>query len=79
METKELKVRLLKPDVDFVEAYAKAHQLSVDTVVDRSIQLLRQAASAEIHPEVRTMSGIIPAEVDAESEHKAHLLRKHRW
>lgn len=32
----------------------------------------------DIHPDVLAISGLVPAEVDAEAEYRAHLLRKHR-
>ena len=31
-----------------------------------------------IHLDVLTISGLVPGEVDAEAEYRAHLLRKHR-
>ena len=32
----------------------------------------------DIHPDVLTISGLVPAEVDAEAEYRDYLLLKHR-
>lgn len=77
MET-ELNIRLPQRDVDFVNAYAKKHQVSVDEVIDRSLRLLRQADTSGLHPEVLAVSGILPSEIDAEAAHHGHLAQKHQ-
>lgn len=78
METKEINVRLPSSEVDFAEAYAEKHQLSVDEVIDRSLKLLQRAEQGDIHPDILTISGIVPSEINAEAEYRDHLLRKHR-
>ncbi len=78
METKKINVRLPSSEVDFAEAYAKKHQLSVDEVIDRSLKLLQRTEQGDIHPDVLTISGIVPSEINAEAEYRDHLLRKHQ-
>ena len=78
MDTTELNIRLSKRDFDFVQAYAEKHHLSVDEAIDHALKLLRRLEQSTIHPDVEAISGIIPADVDAESEYRDHLLRKHR-
>ena len=78
METKELNIRLSRSEVDFAQAYAKKHQLSVDEVIDRSLRLLQRAEQGDIHPDVLAVSGIVPSEVNAEAEYRDHLLGKHQ-
>ncbi len=78
MDAAELNVRLPKSDIDFVKAYATKHKVSVDEVIDRSLKLLQRIEEGHIHPDVLAISGLVPADVDAEVEYRDHLLRKHR-
>lgn len=76
VETIKLTIRLPREDVEFAKSYAKTHGVTVTEVIDRYLRLLRtrqQAPSAEV---VR-LTGLVPADVDAEQEHRQFLLDKH--
>ena len=75
METTEISIRLPKDEVEFLEAYAREQGLSVADVIDRFIQQLQD--TADVHPDVCRISGLVPEEVDARVAYRAHLLRKH--
>jgi len=77
METAELKILLPKKDLDFAEWYAREHQITVAELIDRYLQRLQAAPRTPIHPDVQAMSGLLPAEVDAEGLYYDHLVRKH--
>ncbi|MGI9175433.1 MAG: DUF6364 family protein [Rhodothermales bacterium] len=80
METTEISIRLPKDEVEFLEAYAQQHGMSVADVIDQFIQRLQDTTDVQpgIHPEVQRISGMVPEEVDARAVYRAHLLRKHR-
>lgn len=59
-----------------MKRYAEAHHLTVDEVIDRSLRLLEQLEGGEIHPDVEAISGLVPPEVDAAVEHRAHRQRQ---
>lgn len=76
VETIKLTIRLPREDVEFAKSYAKTHGVTVTEVIDRYLRLLRtrqQAPSAEV---VR-LTGLVPADVDGEQEHRQFLLDKH--
>ena len=73
----KLTIRLPSQNVEYVKAYAKAHGMTVTEVIDRFLRRMRaldeQAPSAELD----AITGLIPADVDAEKEYRRHLLEKH--
>lgn len=78
MESAKLTVRLPKRDLEFAKQYAKAHRITVTELIDRYLRSLQAQGGAAIHPEVEKISGLIPSDVDAISEYREHVLRKHR-
>ena len=78
MESAKLTVRLPKRDLEFAKQYAQAHRITVTELIDRYLRSLQTRGGAAIHPEVEKISGLIPSDVDAISEYREHLLRKHR-
>lgn len=77
METAKLTVRLPKRDLDFAKRYAEAHRITVTELIGRYLRLL-QSGTGTIHREVESISGMIPAEVNARAERLEDTLRKHR-
>ena len=77
MDTAKLTVRLPKADIEFAKRYARAHRLTLTELIDRYFRRLRSQEEGEIHPEVERISGLVPAEVDAEARFHEHLLKKH--
>jgi len=77
METAKLTVRLPKGDLEFAKRYAEAHRITVTELIDRYLRSL-QTETRAIHHEVERIAGLIPAEVDARAEYRAHSRRKHR-
>jgi len=76
MDTSRLTLRLPVKDLEFAREYARRHRLTLAELFDRYLQGLRFEEEAEIHPEVTRISGLVPAE--AEAEYRDHLLAKHR-
>jgi uncharacterized protein (UPF0254 family) len=78
MATKILKIELPEEEVNFVESYAKEHGRSVADLLDIYIQRLQRRESADLHPEVKRMTGILPEEIQVEDEYRTHVLGKHK-
>lgn len=77
-ETTKVTVRLPKQDVEFAKAYAKAHGISMTEVIDRHLRRLRALERHTPSAEVDAITGLIPADLDAEQAYRDHLLEKHR-
>jgi hypothetical protein len=75
----KLTVRLPEENVEFVKRYAVEHGLTVTDLLDRYLTRLRDSRGPRpIHPSVKKISGLVPAEVDAEALYHQHLMDKHR-
>ena len=70
-------VHLSEEDAATLEAYARKQGLTVDEVLQRFVASLRRTETADIHPDVRDITGLVPSDVDAEDEYGRHQLRKH--
>jgi hypothetical protein len=77
METVNLTIQLPKKDLEFAERYAREHQITVSELFDRCLRHLQAAPPIPIHPDVQAMSGLVPAEVEAEAQYHEHISRKH--
>lgn len=80
METKTTKVtiRLPRRDVEFVKSYAKAHGTTVTEVIDRYLRRMRALEEQSPSPDLDFITGLVPPDVDAETEHRRHLHKKHQ-
>jgi hypothetical protein len=77
METAKLTVRLPKKDLEFAKKYAQEHRITVTELIDRYLRRLQGEQPAIIHPDVEKISGLVPADVDAEALYRQHLMEKH--
>lgn len=76
---RKLTVRLAEDNLDFVKRYAAEHGLTVTDVLDGYLTRLREGGEDRpLHPGVKAISGLIPADVDARALYHEHLLEKHR-
>lgn len=78
-DTTKLTIRLPSEDVAFVKAYASANGLSVTEVIDRYLRRMRAIDDKAPAPELDAITGLVPADVDAEAELHRHRLQKHDW
>ena len=74
--TKKLTIRLSEDHLDFVKRYAKQQCITVTEVFERYLRYL-SASTIEPGPEVKRISGILPARLDAKSKRKNLLLRRY--
>ena len=78
MSTTKLTVRLPRKDLEFAKRYAQEHRITVTELIDRYFRQLRALQETSIHPEVEKISGLIPADIDAEALYHEHLMSKYR-
>jgi hypothetical protein len=79
MGRSKLTVRLPDESLEFVKRYAAHHGLTVTEVLSRYLTRLRDSTSGgSLHPRVKRVSGLVPADVDAEALYHEHAIEKHR-
>lgn len=74
--TSKLTVRLPTRSLETAKRYAKEHGLTVTEVIDRYLRALREVGT-EPGEEVRSITGLIPADLDAAAEYRRFLSQKH--
>ncbi len=77
MKTTTLTVQLPEDDVQFLDAYAKKHAVSIADLFAGYARRLQRTPLAP-HPENLKFTGAVPADVDARADHREHLAAKHR-
>jgi len=77
IETSKLTIRLPVEDVDFVKRYAKANGLSVTEVIDRYLRRMRLLDSELPPAALDEITGLLPADMDAEAEMRERQSTKH--
>ncbi|MGB7755249.1 MAG: DUF6364 family protein [Salinisphaera sp.] len=77
IETSQLTIRLPVEDVDFVKRYAKANGLSVTEVIDRYLRRMRLLSSEAPQAALDEITGLLPADMDADAEMRERLSIKH--
>ena len=78
MPTATLTVNLPSEEIEFLERYAREHDLTAADVIARYLQRLKSGAQSAIHPEVAALTGLVPPDVGDVAEYHRHLLEKHR-
>jgi len=78
MPSATLNLELPADDVDSLQSFAGAHGLTVAELVGRFAKGLKTVGPVSIHPEVLALTGLVPADWDAEADHRRGLLDKHR-
>jgi len=76
-ETVKLTVRLPREDIEFAKRYARANHLTVTEMIDRYLQRMRTLEPGNLSPELDEITGLVPADVDAEQVRHEHLRDKH--
>lgn len=77
-ETTKLTIRVPAQDVLFAKQYAKDHGLTVTEVIDRYLRQMRELQDYSPSPALEAITGLIPADIDAENEAMEHRIKKHQ-
>lgn len=78
MPSTTLTLNLPPEDLRSLQSFASQHGMSVADLIGRFARGLKTNPPASIHPEVLALTGLLPADLDAELLHRQHLLGKHR-
>ncbi|MGH8609687.1 MAG: DUF6364 family protein [Gammaproteobacteria bacterium] len=77
METAKLTIRLPRQEVEFAKGYAEAHGITVTEVIDRLLCGMQAFEHTALHLEIEAISGLVPPDVDVQSEHRRQLVERH--
>jgi hypothetical protein len=77
MGKSSLTLDLQPEEAESLRSFAGAHGLTVSQLVGRFANGLRTVGPASIHPEVLALTGLVPADWDAQADHRQYLLQKH--
>ena len=78
MPSAELTLQLPAEEIEFLNSYAQEHGTTVAEIVARYVKRLKSAERKPLHQDIVNITGLVPRQVDAETEHRQHLLDKHR-
>lgn len=77
MDTVKLTIRLPRGDLEFAKGYAREHGITVTEFIDRYLRRMRALEGGTPVAELEAIMGLVPSDVDVESEHRRHRLEKH--
>jgi hypothetical protein len=77
MPTAELTLKLPAEEVEFLKAYAQEHGTTAAELLATYVKRLKATGHQPLHPDVVSITGLVPAEIDAKAEYRQHLLDKH--
>ena len=78
MPTAELTLELPADEIQFLKAYAEEHGTTIAALVEAYVRRLKDSGRQPLHPDVLSLTGLVPPELDAKTEHIKRLLEKHR-
>ena len=70
--------RQVEKEVEFLKNYAQEHGTTVAEIFARYVKRLKSSEKKPIHPDIVKITGLVPRNLDAQSEYRQHLLDKHR-
>lgn len=76
-EKKKLTLRLNKRLIEHAKRYAAQHNISVSELVETFFLHLEEKDETDHTSLVRQLTGVLPADVDAEQEYGRYLLKKY--
>jgi hypothetical protein len=74
MATAKLTIQLPAEEVEFLKSYAQEHGTTVAEVVGRCVQRLKTPIRRPLHPDIVSLTGLVPEHLDAEADYRQHLL-----
>lgn len=77
MNDARLTIRLPTEELKFAKDYASQHGITLTGLIRHYIENLEEKEHSDIPPEVETIAGTVPADVDAQAEYYADMQEKH--
>ena len=78
MPTAELTLQLPAEEIEFLKAYAQEHGTTAAELLGRYVKRLKANGHQPLHPDVLSITGLVPADIDVKTEYRQHLLDKHQ-
>jgi hypothetical protein len=76
MNDAKMTIRLPVSELEFAKAYAKRSGFSLTALVSRYLARLQSLTKGEVPHEIKAIAGLVPPEVNARAEYRAHRARK---
>jgi len=76
MNDAKMTIRLPVSELEFAKSYAKRSGFSLTALVSRYLARLQSLTKGEVPHEIKTIAGLVPPEVNARAEYRAHRARK---
>jgi len=74
MNTAELTIQLPEKEIRFLEKYAEYQGISISELINRYVKGLQVSQKFRIHPDILKITGIIPQQIDVETEFLKHSI-----
>ena len=78
MPTAELTLQLPVDEIEFLNAYAQEHGTTATELLERYVKQLKANGHKALHPDILSITGLVPADIDVKAEYRQHLLDKHK-
>ncbi len=78
MPTADLTLQLPAEEVEFLKDYARQHGTTVTEIVASYVSRLKANDQSPLHPDIVSITGLVPENIDAQAAYRQHLLDKHK-
>ncbi len=76
MNDAKMTIRLPVSELEFAKSYAKRSGFSLTALISRYLTRLQSLTEGEVPSEIKDIVGLVPPEVNARAEYRAHRARK---
>ncbi|NJO17971.1 MAG: hypothetical protein HC877_20265 [Thioploca sp.] len=73
-----LNISLPQTDLEFLQQYAQQQNLTVSEVITQWVRCLQVREKPSLHPQLATITGILPTNLNVRDDYYQHILRKHQ-
>jgi len=77
MNTAELTIQLPENEIKFLKRYAEYQGITISELINRYVKGLQVSQKSRIHPDILKITGIIPQDIDVETDFLKHSTDKH--
>jgi hypothetical protein len=74
----QLTIQLPEDEANFIEEYTQKHNITISELFDNYIKQLQKIEEYSYHPDIKSITGIIPNDVSAKKEHHHYVERKNQ-
>ena len=78
MPTAELTLKLPAEEIEFLQSYAQEHGMTAAELVGVYVKRLKDRGDKTLHPDIVSLTGLVPPDIDAVAEYRQYLSNKHK-